>query len=38
MLSRGVRFVETPRYESYGSVAVFADFYGNKWDLLQLKN
>jgi catechol 2,3-dioxygenase-like lactoylglutathione lyase family enzyme len=38
MLSRGVRFLETPRYESYGSVAVFADLYGNKWDLLQLKN
>lgn len=38
MLSRGVRFLETPRHESYGSVAVFADLYGNKWDLLQLKN
>jgi catechol 2,3-dioxygenase-like lactoylglutathione lyase family enzyme len=38
MLSRGVRFLETPRYESYGSVAVFADLYGNKWDLLQLRN
>jgi catechol 2,3-dioxygenase-like lactoylglutathione lyase family enzyme len=38
MLSRGVHFLETPRDESYGSVAVFADLYGNKWDLLQLKN
>lgn len=38
MLSRGVRFLETPRYESYGTVAVFTDLYGNKWDLLQLKN
>ena len=37
LLSRGVHFLETPRYESYGTVAVFADLYGNKWDLLQLK-
>ena len=33
--SRGVRFLETPRQESYGTVAVFEDLYGNKWDLLQ---
>ena len=33
----GVRFLEEPRHESYGSVVVFADLYGNKWDLLQLK-
>ena len=33
--SRGVRFVETPREEPYGTVAVFQDLYGNKWDLLQ---
>lgn len=38
MLSRGVRFLESPRHESYGTVAVFTDLYGNKWDLLQLKN
>ena len=37
LLLRGVHFLETPRYESYGTVAVFADLYGNKWDLLQLK-
>jgi len=37
MLARGVRFLEEPRHEAYGSVAVFADLYGNKWDLLQLK-
>jgi catechol 2,3-dioxygenase-like lactoylglutathione lyase family enzyme len=30
----GVRFVEGPRQESYGSVAVFLDLYGNKWDLI----
>ena len=34
MQSRGVKFLETPREESYGTVAVFEDLYGNKWDLL----
>ncbi|OON69061.1 VOC family protein [Hymenobacter sp. CRA2] len=33
----GVQFLEEPRYETYGSVVVFADCFGNKWDLLQLK-
>ena len=37
MTSRGVKFSETPRAEPYGTVAVFEDLYGNKWDLLQLK-
>jgi catechol 2,3-dioxygenase-like lactoylglutathione lyase family enzyme len=36
MLAAGVEFAETPRTESYGTVAVFADLYGNRWDLLQL--
>jgi catechol 2,3-dioxygenase-like lactoylglutathione lyase family enzyme len=31
----GVTFNETPRTEPYGTVAVFTDLYGNKWDLLQ---
>jgi catechol 2,3-dioxygenase-like lactoylglutathione lyase family enzyme len=35
--ARGVRFVEAPRHESYGTVAVFEDLYGNRWDLIQLK-
>jgi len=35
--SRGVRFLESPREELYGTVAVFEDLYGNKWDLLQPK-
>jgi catechol 2,3-dioxygenase-like lactoylglutathione lyase family enzyme len=34
MQERGVRFLETPRHEAYGTVAVFADLYGNKWDLI----
>ncbi|MBZ5546805.1 MAG: VOC family protein [Acidobacteriia bacterium] len=37
MKERGVRFREAPREEEYGTVAVFEDLYGNKWDLLQLK-
>ncbi|WP_201977999.1 VOC family protein [Hymenobacter rubidus] len=32
---RGLRFLEEPRSEVYGHVAVFEDLYGNKWDLLQ---
>ena len=32
---RGVKFVREPREEEYGTVAVFEDLYGNKWDLLQ---
>ena len=35
--ARGVTFVRPPSEESYGTVAVFEDLYGNKWDLLQLK-
>ena len=35
LLGRGVRFVEEPRQESYGTVAVFLDLYGNRWDLVQ---
>ena len=34
---RGVRFQQPPREESYGTVAVFEDLYGNRWDLLQLR-
>lgn len=33
--SRGVKFVRPPRDEPYGAVAVFADLYGNLWDLIQ---
>ncbi|GKQ33922.1 VOC family protein [Streptomyces sp. A012304] len=35
MLAAGVTFLEEPRHEAYGSVAVFRDPYGNRWDLLQ---
>jgi catechol 2,3-dioxygenase-like lactoylglutathione lyase family enzyme len=33
--ARGVIFVREPKGESYGTVAVFKDLYGNLWDLLQ---
>lgn len=35
MKARGVRFMEAPREESYGTVVVFEDLYGNRWDLVQ---
>jgi catechol 2,3-dioxygenase-like lactoylglutathione lyase family enzyme len=38
MMERGVKFVRPPVEESYGTVAVFEDLYGNKWDLLQRKD
>jgi catechol 2,3-dioxygenase-like lactoylglutathione lyase family enzyme len=37
MIALGVKFHAEPRKETYGTVAVFEDLYGNKWDLLQLK-
>ena|SRR3989344_4211782 len=33
----GVQFEESPREETYGTVAVFKDLYGNRWDLLQFR-
>ncbi|MCP3388394.1 VOC family protein [Bradyrhizobium sp. CCGB12] len=32
---RGVKFLEQPRREVYGTVAVFEDLYGNRWDLIE---
>ncbi len=37
MQAHGVHFEEVPRHEAYGTVAVFRDLCGNKWDLLQRK-
>ena len=37
MLAAGVDFREAPRHEAYGTVAVFADLYGNLWDLIEPK-
>jgi catechol 2,3-dioxygenase-like lactoylglutathione lyase family enzyme len=36
MVSLGITFVRPPKVESYGTVAVFVDLYGNLWDLVQL--
>ena len=35
MLSIGIKFVRDPKTESYGTVAVFEDLYGNLWDLIE---
>jgi catechol 2,3-dioxygenase-like lactoylglutathione lyase family enzyme len=38
MRARGVHFIEEPRDESYGTVVVFLDLYGNRWDLVQTRS
>jgi catechol 2,3-dioxygenase-like lactoylglutathione lyase family enzyme len=38
MVASGIHFVREPKTESYGTVAVFEDLYGNRWDLLQLND
>ena len=35
MIAAGVHFEEPPRHETYGSVAVFQDPFGNRWDLIE---
>lgn len=35
MSAKGVCFLETPRREPFGTVAVFEDLYGMKWDLIE---
>lgn len=37
MTAKGVTFREAPRYEPYGTVAVFEDPFGNLWDLIEPK-
>ena len=37
MVSLGITFVREPKVESYGTVAVFKDLYGNLWDLVESK-
>ncbi len=37
MIEDGIRFVRPPQEEPYGTVAVFADLYGNLWDLIEYK-
>jgi len=38
MVEKGVKFVREPKEEVYATVAVFADLYGNQWDLLEPKS
>jgi catechol 2,3-dioxygenase-like lactoylglutathione lyase family enzyme len=35
LVENGVRFVREPKEESYGTVAVFEDLYGNLFDLIE---
>ena len=35
MLASGIVFEEAPRHEPYGTVAVWQDDFGNRWDLIQ---
>ena len=37
MTAQGVQFCEAPRHEQYGTVVVFEDLYGNRWDLIEPK-
>lgn len=36
--SRGVHFIREPQVQDYGTVAVFEDLYGNRWDLLEMRS
>jgi hypothetical protein len=35
MTAAGVQFVRAPSVAPYGTVAVFEDLYGNRWDLVE---
>lgn len=37
MIAKGIEFVREPKEQSYGTVAVFKDLYGNLWDLIQFR-
>lgn len=37
LVANGISFVRPPKVEDYGTVAVFADLYGNLWDLIEFK-
>ncbi len=36
MVAKEIKFIRPPKEESYGTVAVFEDLYGNLWDLIHL--
>lgn len=35
LMAAGATFEEAPRHEAYGTVAVFRDLYGNRWDMIE---
>ena len=35
LTAAGAQFEESPRFETYGTVVVFKDLYGNRWDLIE---
>jgi uncharacterized glyoxalase superfamily protein PhnB len=37
IIAKGIEFVRDPKEQSYGTVAVFKDLYGNLWDLVEFK-
>lgn len=37
MVALGIKFVRDPKVDTYGTVAVFEDLYGNLWDLVEMK-
>lgn len=36
MVDDGITFIREPKEQDYGTVAVFEDLYGNRWDLLEM--
>lgn len=38
MAAKGIKFIRAPKKETYGTVAVFEDLYGNRWDLLEFND
>lgn len=38
MVDEGIKFIREPTQQDYGTVAVFEDLYGNRWDLLKLNS
>ncbi len=38
MVKQGIKFVREPKKETYGTVAIFENLYGNLWDLLELND
>jgi uncharacterized glyoxalase superfamily protein PhnB len=35
LIDKGIKIIREPKTETYGTVAVFQDLYGNLWDLIE---